>query len=55
MEPLLELLMEIQDIAGVAIEAIQQAMGGEGGAPPGEGAPAGPEGGAPPEELPPPA
>lgn len=50
MEQLIELLQQIQDLAGVAIEALTEAAGG-GGAP--EGAPpGGPE--APPEEGPPP-
>ena len=39
MEQLIELLQQIQDLAGVAIEALQQAGGGGGG----EGGP--PEGG----------
>lgn len=51
MEQLVELLQQIQELAGVAIDALQSA-GGEGGAPEG-GAPApGPEG-APPEGEPP--
>jgi hypothetical protein len=55
MEQLIELLKQIQELAGVAIEALQGAgagaaegaagAGGEGGAPP--------EGEAPPEEAPP--
>ena len=56
MEQLIELLTQIQELAGVGIEALQQALGaaqGGEGAPP-EGAP--PEGappeGAPPEEPP---
>jgi hypothetical protein len=43
MEQLIELLTQIQDLAGTAIEALQGAVsdaGGEGGAP--EGAPAEP-------------
>lgn len=44
MEQLIELLQQIQDLAGVAIEALTEAAGGE--APPEEGAP-------PPEEAPP--
>lgn len=45
MEQLIELLKQIQELAGVAIEALQGAAGGgegggEGGAPPPEGAPA---------------
>lgn len=47
MQQLIELLQQIQDLAGVAIEALQQAGGGEGG---GEAAPVGP----PPEEAGPP-
>ena len=47
MEQLIELLQQIQDLAGVAIEALTEAAGGGGGeAPPEEGAP-------PPEEAPP--
>ena len=46
MEDLIEVLTQIQELAGVAIEALTQAGGsGEGGAPP-EGAPPA-EGGAP--------
>jgi hypothetical protein len=46
MEQLIELLQQIQDLAGAGIEALQGAMeGGEGGAPPEEQAP--PEEGAP--------
>lgn len=44
MDQLIELLQQIQDLAGTAIEALQGAMsdaGGEEGAP-AEGAPAGP-------------
>lgn len=55
MEKLIELLQQIQDLAGVAIDALKGA--GEGAAPEGEGAPAeggpppgAPEGGTPPEE-----
>ena len=44
MEELIEVLTQIQDLAGVAIEALTEAAGG-GGAPEG----AAPEGGAPPE------
>jgi hypothetical protein len=57
MDQLIELLKQIQELAGVAIDALTEAGaggGGEGGAPP-EGAPAGPpaEGEAPPEGAPP--
>ena len=53
MEQLIELLQQIQDLAGAGIEALQGAMGGgEGGPPPEAGAP--PEG-APREEGAPPA
>ena len=52
MEQLIELLQQIQDLAGAGIEALQGAMGGGEGGPPEEGAP--PEG-APPEEGAPPA
>ena len=45
MDQLIEVLTQIQDLAGVAIEALNQAAGG--GAP-GEGAPPAPEGGEPP-------
>ena len=49
MEQLLELLQQIQELAGVGIDALKEAVGGGG-----EGAPAGPppggEGG---EEMPP--
>lgn len=45
MEQLIELLRQIQELAGVAIEALEGAAGG------GEGG--GAEGGPPPEEAPP--
>jgi hypothetical protein len=45
MEQLIELLRQIQELAGVGIEALEQAAGG--------GAPAGGEGGPPPEGPPP--
>ena len=53
MEQLIELLMQIQELAGVGIDALQEALGAAGGegAPP-EGAP--PEGASMPEEGPPP-
>lgn len=54
MEQLIELLQQIQELAGVGIEALQQALGasGEGAAPeaapaPEEEAPAGPPAGPP--------
>jgi hypothetical protein len=53
MEQLIELLQQIQDLAGAGIEALQSALeggGAEGGAPPPEGGEA-----PPPEEGPPPA
>ena len=62
MDQLLELLQQIQELAGVGVDALQQAIdeGGGGGAPedggpagegaPAEGAPS--EGGPPPEEPP---
>lgn len=50
MEQLIELLTQIQDLAGVAIDALQEAMGG-GGAPAGAPAP-GSEGPAGPPEGP---
>jgi hypothetical protein len=37
MDKLIELLQQIQDLAGVAINALQQAAGGGGGAPTGGG------------------
>lgn len=46
MEQLIELLQQIQDLAGVGIEALQEAL--QGG-----GEPAGPEGAPPPEGEPP--
>lgn len=49
MQQLIELLQQIQDLAGVAIEALQQAGGGEGGPPAGGG---GGEGGPSPAERP---
>lgn len=42
MDQLIELLQQIQDLAGAAIEALQGAGGGEEGGAPAEGAP--PEG-----------
>jgi hypothetical protein len=51
MEQLIELLKQIQELAGVAIEALQGAGGGGGE---GGGAPAPEEGGGPPPEGPPP-
>ncbi len=49
MDQLIELLSQIQELAGVAIDALKGA-GGEGGAAPECGAPApGPEGSGPPE------
>ena len=54
MEQLIELLKQIQELAGVAIEALQGAAGGEqGGEPPAEGAPP-PKGQPPAEGAPPP-
>ena len=44
MDQLIEVLTQIQDLAGVAIEALTEASGGA----PGEGAPSAPEGGEPP-------
>ena len=55
MEQLIELLAQIQELAGVGIEALTEAAGGEGGAPPEGGGgevPVAPEG-APPGEEPP--
>ena len=54
MEQLIELLQQIQDLAGAGIEALQGAMEGGGGEAPPEGAPPA-EGEAPPEEGAPPA
>ena len=53
MEQLIELLMQIQELAGVGIDALQEALGAAGGegVPP-EGAPS--EGAPMPEEGPPP-
>ena len=49
MEQLIELLQQIQELAGVGIDALTEALGGAGGE-----APAGPpEGAPPPEEAPP--
>jgi hypothetical protein len=50
MEQLIELLQQIQDLAGAGIDALQSAMEGGGGG--GEAAPP-PEGGPPPEGAPP--
>lgn len=55
MEQLIELLQQIQDLAGVAIDALNEAAGAAGGGetgPPVEGElpPEGTEGGPPPEE-----
>lgn len=54
MEQLIELLQQIQDLAGVAIDALTEAAGGAGaeggGAPEGGAAPTAPEEGPPPEE-----
>ena len=48
MDQLVELLRQIQELAGVAIEALEGAAGGGEEAPPAEGGEAGP----PPEEPP---
>ena len=64
MDQLIELLKQIQELAGVAIDALEGATKGEGekkpegGAPKPEGGPPSPEGGpkpegGPPEEMPP--
>jgi hypothetical protein len=58
MEQLIELLKQIQELAGVAIEALQGAAegagaGAEGGPPEGGGGGGAPEGGPPPEGPPP--
>lgn len=50
MEQLIELLQQIQELAGVGIDALTEALAGAGGAVPPEGAPPGP----PPEEAGPP-
>ena len=53
MEQLIELLQQIQELAGVGIDALTEALGGVGGeAPPPEGAPP-PEDAPMPEEAPP--
>lgn len=49
MDQLIELLQQIQDLAGVAIEALSEATGGGGG---GEGAAPAPEGEGAPMEPP---
>lgn len=49
MEQLIELLKQIQDLAGAGIDALQGAMS-EGGAPEGGAPEAAPEGGAPMEQ-----
>lgn len=48
MEELIELLSQIQELAGIGIEALSGEGGGEGGPPPEEGMP--PEEPLPPEE-----
>lgn len=55
MEQLIELLEQIQELAGIAIEALTEAAGGGGAPPEGEGPPPGeaPPEGPPPEEGPP--
>ena len=55
MEQLIERLQQIQDLAGVAIEALQEATGGgaEGAAAPPEGAPPAEEGASGEPEAPP--
>lgn len=55
MEQLIELLTQIQDLAGTAIEALQGAVADTGGgeAPPEGGPKDGPKGDGPPEEGPP--
>ena len=56
MDQLIELLQQIQDLAGVAVDALNEAKGSGGGAPAGEGpAPAGPPAEGPPEGEEPPA
>lgn len=56
MEQLIELLQQIQELAGVGIDALNEATAGAGGGGEGEGegvpvAPGGPPEGAPPEEA----
>ena len=56
MEQLIELLQQIQELAGVGIDALNEATAGAGGGGEGEGvpvAPGGPPEGAPPEGAPP--
>lgn len=48
MEKLIELLQQIQELAGVAIDALQGATGGEEGAAPAPSGGGAPEGGGPP-------
>ena len=54
MEQLIELLQQIQELAGVGIDALNESTAGAGGGGEGEGAsvaPGGPPEGAPPEEA----
>lgn len=53
MEELIELLTQIQELAGVGIEALQQAAGAGAPAPDEAGGPGGGDGMAPPPEAPP--
>lgn len=53
MEELIELLTQIQELAGVGIEALQQAAGAEAPAPDEAGGPGGGDGMAPPPVAPP--
>lgn len=52
MEQLIELLKQIQDLSGVAIDALEGAAGDTKGKPEGEPKPGGPEGGRPGEGKP---
>jgi hypothetical protein len=54
-EQLIELLQQIQDLAGAGIDALKGAKSGDQGAPPPEREPGGGGGGAPPEGGQPPA
>jgi hypothetical protein len=53
MDQLIELLQQIQELAGVGIEALQEATAGGGEGPPEGGPPPEGDGGPPPEGAPP--
>ena len=52
MEQLIELLQQIQELAGVGIDALTEALGAEGGPPPEAGGEVPPPAGPPPEGPP---